>query len=143
MKYILQNLDELKKIILKEKGQLYYMGIISRVDKENKWDVLLTAEWIKENNSEKDLVYILDKLKELFEGNLDFLSNVVLYEPEEDFVFLLKDFCLENEVKLNELNKFLIWEDGYVETYPIHCDFSEYAYKSNRENEKVTTFDNF
>src|SRR3989339_2004319 len=88
MKEIIKKLTNIKNTILSEKssGKLRFFGLIARVDIDNKWDLLISADWIEKNSSEETLIYIIQKLKESFDGKLEFLSSIVLLTPKEAFV---------------------------------------------------------
>lgn len=104
MKEIIEKLTIIKDKILSEKtnGRLRFLGLIARTDIEGKWDLLLSADWIKKNSSETDLIYIIQKLKDGFAGNLDFLSRIVLLTPNETFVQQLARTITREDLKNGE-----------------------------------------
>lgn len=91
MKEIVEKLRNIKDQIVLEKaeGQLRFLGLIARTDLDGKWDLLLSADWIKKSNGEEDLIFLIQKLKKEFQGNLDFLSKLVLLTPSESFILQL------------------------------------------------------
>ncbi len=88
MKEILEKLKKVKDEILLEKkdGKLRLLALIARADLENKWDILLSADWLKKTNGEDDLVYLIEKLRSEFDNKLSFLASVVSATPNETFI---------------------------------------------------------
>lgn len=126
MKDITNKLITFKDNLLTEKsGTLYFVGLIQRIDFENKWDLLIIADWIKENNSYADLEYVLISLKELFNDDLSFLQDVVLYKSEYEFTLELKAADLKNPVSILEFSKMRVWEYGSINVIAIHNELSK------------------
>ncbi|MFM2339942.1 MAG: hypothetical protein RLZZ360_578 [Candidatus Parcubacteria bacterium] len=125
MKGNINKLRELADLVLKEKGEiLYFLGLIHRTDYEDKWDLLIIADWIKENNSVDDLQYILNCLNTVF-TDTDFLKDVVLYKPDFYFSFELKKAdSAEAFLELKE-NQVALWDDGYITLVPIVNNLNE------------------
>lgn len=86
MKEIIRKLNNIRDQILSEKGSLLMFVLIERNDADEKWDILLCADWIEKTNSEPELVYIINKLKEEFKDNLGFLSQIVIGTPTDNFI---------------------------------------------------------
>lgn len=116
-------IEKLKKIaleILREKTSLKFFGLFRRMDLEEKWDILLSADWLSDKK-EDDLVYVINKLNREFPDNLDFLAQIALLKPSEDFIKKLlvringsgdiefRDFKLDDS---STLNKFYVVHKG-------------------------------
>lgn len=88
MKETLEKLNKIKTEIIKEKttGTLRLFILIERNDLENKWDLILSADWLEKNNSEKDLVYLIEKIKLEFGSDLEFLARIIVTTPNEIFI---------------------------------------------------------
>ena len=113
MKEIFEKLNEIKDEILLEKGanELRLFVLVARTDIDARWDILFSADWLEKTNSEKDLVYLIEKLKSKFDGNLDFLARIVVATPHEIFIKrLAKAIIRENGRRLLILqsNVFLL-----------------------------------
>ncbi len=106
MREIIEKLGKIRDEILSERteGKLRFFGLIARVDLEDKWDLLLSADWLEKSNSEKDMIYLIKKLKKEFEGNLDFLAKIVLLTPKESFMQnLVRAIARENKGEAKEI----------------------------------------
>lgn len=114
MKEIIEKLNLIQSTILSEKGGvIYFFGLLERTntDFENKWDIVISASWIEESNSEADLVYIIENLKKEFDDNLDFLAKIVLLSPQEEFI---NDICFalqKEETQEQEVHSLKISEE--------------------------------
>lgn len=88
MKDIIEKLNNVKNDIIREKtdGFLRFFGLIARIDLENKWDILISADWIDKSNLEQDFVFLINKLKTQFNEDLGFLSQIVFLAPDEPFI---------------------------------------------------------
>lgn len=88
MKEIIEKLNKIKEEILLERteGRLRLFSLIARNDLDGKWDILFSADWLEKTNSEKDLVYLITKLKSEFAENLDFLARILVGTPKEIFI---------------------------------------------------------
>jgi len=71
-------------------GKIVLFALIKRSDLENKWYILIGADKLKKNNSEDDLIYVIEKLKSEFNSDLSFISQILLFVREED---VIKDFA--------------------------------------------------
>lgn len=127
MKEIVEKLSRvIEKITLeKTSGILRFFGLIERNDLENKWDILLSADWLEKNNSEKDLIYVIERLKEEFSNNLDFLSSVVLLIPSNPLIKYLAKAVSLSENEGIERHSVKIDEDFTIKhMYVLASDFT-------------------
>lgn len=122
MKEILTKIQEiLDKITIEKKfGNIVFLGLIERGDQNNKWDIVVSANSITENNSQKDLIYLIDLITQQFENDFSFLSQIVTLKPTEDFIVRLgaalrergkesgeiTDLVLSNNINLGRLFVF-------------------------------------
>src|SRR5688500_975096 len=115
MKEIIEKLNLVKDNIISEKGTLRFFGLIARTDLENKWDLLISSDWIEKNSSDEELVYVITKLKEAFSEKLDFLSRIVLLRPEEHFIQeLARVIVKEHDGKTGEIRNLKVSDDFTV-----------------------------
>jgi hypothetical protein len=127
MKENIEKLESIYKEIISEKtsGKVYFFGLLSRIDIEEKWDILISADWLKENNSQEDLVYIIKKLKDRFFDKLEFLSEIVLLVSKEPFIQDLARSLGKTEIKNKEIEGLKILDDFIIKKlYIINADFS-------------------
>ncbi len=126
MNEILKKLKKVQDSIISDDkfGKIFLFAIIERVNLENKWDIVISAERLTGNNEKEDLTYVIEQLKKEFENDLGFLSQIVLTKSD-DFV---KDFARAlNKVEIKEgevLNLKLL--DNFIikHAYVISSDFS-------------------
>lgn len=85
MNEIVTKLEKVKESISKL-GTVFIFTLIARNDLEGKWDILISAEKLKQNNSQEDLTYVIEELKKEFNDDLTFLSRIVLLVKDEDFI---------------------------------------------------------
>ncbi len=128
MKEIIEKLNKIKGQILSEqtKGKLRLFVLIKRTDQENKWDVLLSADWFEKTNSEKDLVYFIKKIKSEF-TDLDFLARILVATPNELFIKSLANAILNTGVEgMEDITNLKVPEVDTVIKHinVIHIDFS-------------------
>lgn len=102
---IKNRLQNISRVIAEEKGieTLRFFGLLERTDLDQKWDLLISADWIERSSNEKDFLYVIDKLKKEFGNDLEFLSRIVLMTPQKAFIKNLA-MSLEN-IELQELPK--------------------------------------
>jgi hypothetical protein len=80
MKEIIEKFKTIEKELSEEKGEFNLFALFLREDSANKWDLLVSADWIIENKSET-LKLITNKVQEHLEKKeLVNLSRIVLIE---------------------------------------------------------------
>ena len=110
MNEILGKLNIVKDKIILDKGNesLRLLALIRRYDVVDKWDLILSADWVEASNKESDLIYVINLLKQAFDNNLDFLSQIVILPLEEIFIQQLAKSVieqgLEDEPNVLDLN---------------------------------------
>lgn len=133
MRDLIEKLKSLKNDILKEdKGLLFFLGLISRIDAEKKWDLVLVADWVKTNNSKEDIEYILRKLSTL-EINWGLIENIVVFRPDFEFVFELKSATEDVPVRLYEKNRIDLEDDTFIDCIPLYIDFEDFDYERQKQ----------
>ena len=129
MKEIFEKLNEIKDEILLEKGanDLRRFVLVARTDIDARWDILFSADWLEKTNSEKDLVYLIEKLKSKFDGNLDFLARIVVATPHEIFIKrLAKAIIRENGRESGEIVGLVTTADFTVKRlFVMYINFSD------------------
>ena len=139
MKEIIEKLNNIKNKIIEEKttGKLRFLGLIARADIEGKWDLLVSADWIKKNSSEDDFVYIIQKLKDNFDEKLDFLARIVLLTPKEAFIQqLARAIIRENGGEAGKITSLKTTKDYIVaQIVVIAFDFTDIGLDVSQETE--------
>ena len=139
MKEIIEKLNNIKNKIIEEKttGKLRFLGLIARADIEGKWDLLVSADWIKKNSSEDDFVYIIQKLKDNFDEKLDFLARIVLLTPKEAFIQqLARAIIRENGGEAGKITSLKTSKDFIVgQIVVIAFDFTDIGLDVSQETE--------
>lgn len=130
MNEIIEKLNKVKdKMLFEKRGTLYFFGLLQRTDLENKWDIVVSSSWLEKSNTQEDLVYVINKLKDEFNNDLDFISRIVLFTASESFINDL-GWALEktDNRKLSEtkeiLNLKISEEVSIRHLYVLACDFS-------------------
>jgi len=137
MENITAKSKEMIEILLREKeGPLYFFGYIERIDKNKKFDLLISADWIKERNNQKDLEFIINNLKIVFDGKYEFIENIVLFKEDEEFLLYLKRENSSKTLVLDTNQRVQIWEDAYVDLIPLYVDFKNHPPELLEEERK-------
>lgn len=130
MNEIIEKLKLVKEKILLEKGGIvYFFGLLERTDLEDKWDLVISTDWIEKSNSEKDLIYTIEKLKEEFGDSLDFISRIVLFVSSEEFIndlgWALKSIGKETVTDIEERGLTISNGVAIRHLFVLVCDFSK------------------
>lgn len=126
MNEIVKKINKIRDQILSEKpfGKLILFILLVKSDTAGKWDIIVSANNIKENNSKKDLELMIDYLKKEFD-DLSFISQIVLLTPTEEFVRNTAMAILSADVQVDqEITNFKI-DHGLTirQMYIIYEDF--------------------
>jgi hypothetical protein len=80
MKQILDKLSSIEEEISQEKGDFCLFALFLREDSEDKWDIVVSAPWLKADKK-KGYNYLANKIKsELEKDELTFISRIVLLD---------------------------------------------------------------
>jgi hypothetical protein len=128
MNEIIEKLNIAKDRIISERGNtLKIFVLIRRFDLENKWDLIIGADWAEERNKEKDLIFFIEILKKSFDNNLNFLSQIEILNTHEIFIQQISRAIIEQgfeeETDISDLRispNFLVGE-----IYIIKFDMDE------------------
>ena len=91
--------------ILTQKGSILFFGALQRRDLENKYDILLSADWVTQNNSEEDLIYLISKLKQIM-VDIEFLSQIVILKKDERFIVDVLNTLKEESDPIGEFSTY-------------------------------------
>lgn len=124
MKEFLNKFISMEKELAEEKGKFALFGLFLREDIEDRWDLVISAEWLKSNNK-KDYEIIAKSLKKfLSKEEVIYLSRIVILDKGNPI--------------LEAVNRAFYIEHGQVECKD--CNFSglqikhAYIITSKREN---------
>lgn len=100
---LLQKVKQVEKQLSEEKGKFYLFALFQREDTVDKWDLLVSADWIQKDKS-KSLQLIAKKLQDkLSKEELLQLSRIVLID--------------DNNPTLESLNRSIHVEHGSKEIW--------------------------
>ena len=148
MKEIVTKLNSINTFLSNDKklGTIFFFGLLARTDMEGKWDIVISASNIKENNSEGDLVYVIDALKKEFFSELNFLSQIITLTPTENFIkdvarALGNDSAQGEEVTDIKLaDKFVIGKMYVICSNFSKLDLTEQTVGLSKEEENSVVF---
>jgi hypothetical protein len=122
MKNLYHKFISLEKELAKEKGDFTLFALFLREDVEDRWDLVLSARWLKSTNK-KDYEFIANRVKKILnKDELIYLSRIVILD--------------KGNPVLEAIHNNITGEQHEV----INCNFSglqiKYAYiiTSKREN---------
>jgi len=129
MKEIILKLDKIKDQIIADNTDsvLRVFALVARTDVENKWDVLISGDWVEKINPENELINVIEKIKKEFNNNLDFLAQIVVFPPTELFIKLLGQTLINEDLKMNEeINSLKIADNLIISKIVLlYEDFSD------------------
>lgn len=114
MTFLTSKFNKIKDKILSEKGSLDFFVVIKRFDIDNKWDLLISGEWITESNLQADLVYVIELLKSEYEDKIDFISKILLLAPNEDFINDLAKAVITQDIPMGYKGELLVDTDTLI-----------------------------
>jgi len=122
MSVVAGKLREIEVETAAEKGGFTLFALIEREDSFGKWDVVVSAKWIKDN--EKTLINsIASKIsKKLSRNEQLMLSRIVVLSPTDPFVKNLNMIAVEHgTIKLtnNSFNGIFV-KEAYLITFKSH-----------------------
>jgi hypothetical protein len=104
--------------IAEEKGQFNLFALLEREDLSDRWDLVMSAPWAKQEES--TLRYIVDVLKRHLEpSDMTFLARIVILDATRDPVRAINEnYSVEHgRIELNDPAQFgLPVKHGYIIT---------------------------
>lgn len=142
MKKFLNNLENIKNEILSERKSLLFFSLFLRNDESEKWDLVMSADWVEDGKTKEVVKLILEKFRN---NNVDYepyIENFVVFSPAENLLSHIaaayKKGSVEKTAEGNDLLK--LFSDYAIEAKVIHADFSSFEIKkipSTRNVRKV------
>ena len=123
--------DILKKVeveILEEKGSLMFFGLFFRGDLDGVGDLVIIANWIEEGNTREAVKYLINKFKSKEIDYTKYISNIVAFSIDDNFVSHLALALKKNKVEDSEKDMKLIklFDDFIIKSRVFHEDFDEF-----------------
>jgi len=113
MNDIVKKLQLVSTRVSQRKGNVSFFGLFKRPDMNNKWDIIISAPWVRDKK-ENDLVDVISILKTtLGSDELEFISNIVLLKEKQDPE--IRKLVAEGVSSKEELPK-------EFKSYPINAD---------------------
>ncbi|NQT29596.1 MAG: hypothetical protein HQ596_03395 [Candidatus Saganbacteria bacterium] len=86
MNKLVEKLKIIEDRIIKEQGEFVLLALFLREDAQDKWDLIVSANWFEED-TKKTLDYLVDKLNGVLEQDDKIqISRVVMLKPSDPFV---------------------------------------------------------
>lgn len=102
MKKIIEKFITIEKKIANQKGRFRLFALFEREDAQDKWDVIISAQWFEKNKKET-LKFIVDSIKEeLTSDEMLIISRIVLLEPKNPLVININN-SIQREHSSNEI----------------------------------------
>lgn len=137
MKSVIEQLKVIENLIIKEKGEnLYFLGLIKRYDLDNKWDLLVIADWIAENNSHSDLEYLIIALKKHLGSEFSVIEDILTISPTALLSSELKKAFDSNEIELYKESQIYIFDDVKINLIAISKNFQKIKIYIDKELEE-------
>ncbi len=142
MTFILDKFKSIVDKIISDKDTLDFFAVIKRFDIEDKWDVVLSAEWIKQSNNQEDLVYIIELLKNEYDDKIDFVSRLLTFSPDEKFITDIAESVTRNNLNEGYRGEIVVSEDLIIsEINIIRLDKVKYQGIKTSVSAKVDSLD--
>jgi hypothetical protein len=90
------------RIVAEKNGILRLFALVKRTDGENKWDLLLSADWMQKDNSVEDIEYILETLRDEMGEDSSLFLQIVLLQPKNSFIQLLAKALIRDAISVGE-----------------------------------------
>jgi len=117
MNNFIKKIAEVEKSLSEDKGNFKLFAVFSRPDTEGRWDIVISADWIK--SEREGLDYISKKLtKNLSPEEIIKISRIVYLNVNDNFVRVINSaFSVKNhnltEIENCDINGILV-SKGYV-----------------------------
>lgn len=127
MTFLLDKFKSIVNKIMSEKGSLDFFAVIKRFDAEDKWDVVLSADWIEQSNKQEDLIYIIEIIREEYFGKIDFISKILSFNPSEAFITDIALAVTKNDIPEGHKGELLVSDDLLIsEIHIIRLNSDKY-----------------
>lgn len=108
-----EKLKIINDILTSKIGKVFLMVLVRRTDLENKWDLVVSAEKIKDDNLRSDIKIVLEAIKMSSENILDDVADVLTLS-KENYLFNTLLRTIEEEKVPEGFNDTLKLEGGVI-----------------------------
>ncbi|MBL7118151.1 MAG: hypothetical protein ISS94_05145 [Candidatus Syntrophoarchaeum sp.] len=85
MKSLVDKFRTIEKTISEEKGSFVLFALFVREEAQDKWDLVLSANWFADEKR-KILDYLVEKIKDELAQDITEISRIILLRPSDQFV---------------------------------------------------------
>ena len=83
MKELVEKLKNVERTISEEKGEFELFGLFLRDDAPDKWDIVISSDWARQNKKDS-INYLVDKIKtEITKEEMLKLSRLVVLDKDD------------------------------------------------------------
>ncbi|MDD5251465.1 MAG: hypothetical protein PHT12_02420 [Patescibacteria group bacterium] len=79
-------LIEAEKSLARAKGRFVLFGLFKRSDLDDKWDLLVSADWLNERNYQDNFVSIQKTLHRYLGSNINIIARILMIPDNVPFV---------------------------------------------------------
>jgi len=100
MKIDIKKLKLIEESASKVKGDFWFFALLLPEESPNKWDLLVSADWI-DNNKSSAIMYIADKVVDSFSSDemLNLSKVVPIATKNPELIELAKEYRVEHDTK--------------------------------------------
>lgn len=140
MKTFIKKLEKITKDLISEKESLLFLGLFSRNDKEDYWDLVISANWIEEGKTREIVKMLLDKLKEAEPEYINYINNIIVLSPVDHFLHHLASAFQQNRIQTKDDGETLIklFDDFMVEAIVFHEELKQFKIKTITKTREST-----
>lgn len=118
--------DVYRDIVKEKKGKIYLFMLIKMDEYVDRWSLLISASWFKDENFRDEFKYMLDKLaNNLDPGERESISRLGLFTKDEHLVELFT-----NSYQVIAVDSPIRIKDTQVNGYKVHEAYIFYAQKA-------------
>jgi hypothetical protein len=144
MKFFLKELKIVYNELLSEKESLLFLALFSRKDEENRWDLIISANWIEAGRTREVVKLLLEKFKKQGVDYSEYIENIVVLNHSDNFLHhLAAAYKNKGEKIIKEKDgvcTIKLFDDFQIKAVVLHEKLDELEIKTltkKRENEKV------
>jgi hypothetical protein len=128
MTFRIEKLKIIGSILSSKLGGVFLLMLIRRTDLEDKWDLIISAEKIVDDNLRSDIKIVLESIKSNSENILDQIADVLTLGKENNLLNTLVRTIKEEQIP-EEFNDSLKLDSGIVlrEVFVISLNLEKFT----------------